>query len=141
MNVSEIFAIKLKMLREENNLSQSQLAEILNVSRGSLSFYEHDGRTPDIEFLATCAKYFDVTIEFLMGYSSERCSNSQNPIAPENNIGLKDLARISGFSVLFLNALAQVIRKPRSNTICGLCKALDIDFKDAFILSDIESDR
>lgn len=67
MAVMENFSTRLKMLREGEGLNQSQLAEKLQISRGSISFYENGDRIPDIEFLYRTAKYFKVSFDFLLG--------------------------------------------------------------------------
>jgi len=72
MNIKQIFATRLKELREASQLSQSQLAERLGVSRGSISFYENGERTPDIVFLDSVASYFNVPIDYLMGYADNK---------------------------------------------------------------------
>ncbi len=76
MDIKTIFANRLKQLREENELSQSELGEQLGVSRGTISFYESQKRTADIEFLAAAAKFFGVDYDYLMGVSSARIGKS-----------------------------------------------------------------
>jgi len=63
------FSPKLKALREKAGLNQSQLADKLCVSRGSISFYENGDRIPDIEFLCKVSEYFDVSADWLLGLS------------------------------------------------------------------------
>ena len=41
LNVTQIFAKRLRGLRESVGLSQGELAEKLGVSRGSISYYEN----------------------------------------------------------------------------------------------------
>ena len=41
MTVIDTFAKRLRFLREERKLSQTELAKDLGISRGSLSFYEN----------------------------------------------------------------------------------------------------
>lgn len=65
MNVAEVFAKRLRELR--GDISQSKLADDLNVSRGSISFYENGERVPDILFLNKAAKYFDIPVDYLLG--------------------------------------------------------------------------
>jgi len=72
MNIKQIFASRLKELREAAQLSQSQLAERLRVSRGSISFYENGERTPDIVFLDSAASFFNVPIDYLLGYADNK---------------------------------------------------------------------
>lgn len=70
MEAMKHFPKKLKELREGAGLNQSQLADKLGVSRGSISFYENGERVPDIEFLAGVAKYFSVSADWLIGPST-----------------------------------------------------------------------
>jgi len=74
VNVTQIFAKRLRGLRESVGLSQGDLAEKLGVSRGSISYYENESRVPDIVFLERVSEYFDVGINFLLGHSE-----NQNP--------------------------------------------------------------
>lgn len=67
MNTRETFAIRLKELREGYNLKQSELGEKLDVSRGSISYYENQDRAPDIEFLARASNFFNVSCDYLLG--------------------------------------------------------------------------
>ena len=67
MDIMNSFSSRLKSLRESNNLSQSELGDLLGVSRGSISFYEKAERVPDIEFLVKTANYFDVSLDYLVG--------------------------------------------------------------------------
>ena len=68
MDVKEVFANKLRELRISKKLSQTELAEKLGVSRGSISFYENGERTADIDFIYKVAQFFNVSIDFLLGY-------------------------------------------------------------------------
>lgn len=67
--VTELFSKRLKEIRETAGLTQAQLASELKVSRGAISYYEKGERTPDIEFLDSLAMYFDLPLDFVMGYT------------------------------------------------------------------------
>lgn len=67
---TDVFAKRLKELRETAELTQEQLAKELKVSRGAISYYEKGERTPDIEFLDSVAEYFHLPLDFVMGYTS-----------------------------------------------------------------------
>lgn len=75
------FKLRLKQLREEKNLSQTALAENLNVSRGSISYYENGDRIPDIETAKKIAKYFGVTTDYLIGMSDRIYNSDQKAYA------------------------------------------------------------
>lgn len=76
-SVAQVFANRLKKLRMGKGLTQQQLGEKLGVSRGSISFYENCDRVPDIEFLQSTAKFFDVSISFLLGEEQEEDTYSK----------------------------------------------------------------
>lgn len=71
-NVAEEFGIRLKHLRESAGLSQTQLAKELEVSRGAISYYENNERTPDIEFLDKSSSFFGVPVAFMLGYTDNK---------------------------------------------------------------------
>lgn len=58
---------KIKQLREENNLTQSELGEKLNISKATISKYETDKVEPSIPTLISMSKLFNVSIDFLVG--------------------------------------------------------------------------
>jgi transcriptional regulator with XRE-family HTH domain len=89
MEVNEVFADRLKQLREVAGLSQTALAEKLGVSRGSISFYENGERIPDIVFLDKAAMFFGVPLDYLMGYVKNKKSEN---IDMGLQLGLSDQA-------------------------------------------------
>ncbi len=77
MPVTPQFPQKLKKLREEANLTQTQLADKILVSRGAISFYENGDRIPDIEVLARIANEFHVSTDWLLGLSETKSTDAQ----------------------------------------------------------------
>lgn len=67
MNRKEIVGKNINLLRSEREMSQKQLAEVLSVTRGTISLWELGKRAPDLESICVLAKYFDVTTDFLLG--------------------------------------------------------------------------
>lgn len=64
--------INLKRLREDAGVSQRTLAENIGVSQQSINKYENHNIEPDIETLVRMADYFDTSVDYLIGHSSER---------------------------------------------------------------------
>lgn len=58
---------KIKNLREKNNLSQKELAKILNIANSTLSQYESDVRVPSDDIKILIADYFNVSLDYLLG--------------------------------------------------------------------------
>ena len=57
----------LKELRKSRKLNQASLAEALDMSQATITFWENGKRMPDIEMLCKIADYFNVTTDYLLG--------------------------------------------------------------------------
>lgn len=64
------FAANLKEIRRKRNITQEQLAELLNVSRQTISKWELDSGYPETEKLLTLSRELNVSLDYLF---SERC--------------------------------------------------------------------
>ncbi len=62
---------RLKELRKSNNMTQSQLAKVLNVTTGAIGLWETGKRVPDSNFLLTISTYFGVSVDYLLGKDDE----------------------------------------------------------------------
>lgn len=60
---------RIKQLRIENELLQSDLAQMLNVGQGTISNWENGRTEPDQDSLKTIAQRFDVSIDYILGNS------------------------------------------------------------------------
>ena len=60
------FGEKLAKLRKENNYTQEQLADILEVSRQSISKWESDIAYPETEKLVRIGKLFSCSMDYLL---------------------------------------------------------------------------
>lgn len=61
---------KLTILRKEKNITQEQLAEILDVSRQSVSKWETDASFPETDKLIQLSRLFACSIDFLLSTDS-----------------------------------------------------------------------
>ena len=66
------FENRLVELRKEKGLTQSDLADSVNISRGALSLYELGTRKPDYETLVKIADYFNDSVDWLLGRTDNR---------------------------------------------------------------------
>ncbi len=60
---------RLKELREEKGLTQNQLAEKLGINSVTYLHYEKEQREPPLSLLAEIAKFYGVTVDYLLGLS------------------------------------------------------------------------
>ena len=71
---------RMKQLRTERMMKQSELAEVLGMTVATISAYENETRTPDINTTAKIANYFNVTIDNLIGRKVESDSDLKDII-------------------------------------------------------------
>ncbi len=62
-----MLGIRLRELRNEKEITQSELGKILNLSQRSISQYELGIRFPDEVVLNLIADFFDVSLDYLFG--------------------------------------------------------------------------
>lgn len=61
------FAERLRLLRQQRDLSQQELANRLGVSNSTISMYERGERKPDLEMLNLIGDFFNVDTDYLLG--------------------------------------------------------------------------
>ena len=77
------FSENLIELRKLNNYTQEDLAELIGVSRQTLSKYETGESLPDIEKCKQLAEVFSVTIDDLISYEKNSANNMGFGIPPK----------------------------------------------------------
>ena len=65
--MKETFGERITRLRKEKQLTQSQVAAILQVSSKTISHYENDTREPSLATLVQMSELFRVDIDYLLG--------------------------------------------------------------------------
>ena len=63
---------RLKQLRLEKDLRQDQLAKLVHVEKSSISMYENDVRQPSYDVLIRYADIFGVSVDYLLGRTTDR---------------------------------------------------------------------
>ena len=103
---------RIQTIRKNNNLSQSDLAEMLGVSRQSVSKWETGSSTPEISKLIQISEMFDISVDVILGkeYSvdiQDESENTESMISEPSNHGRK-------------NKIVGLIGKTYNSTIMGL---------------------
>lgn len=65
------FKVRFKELRIEKGISQEKFGKLLNMSKMAISHWEKGHSEPSIEQLKIIAKFFDVSVDYLIGFSEE----------------------------------------------------------------------
>lgn len=60
---------RLRQLRKQREIKQTDLAEYLSCSPGTISNYENGTHFPDLETLSMLADYYGVSTDYLLGRS------------------------------------------------------------------------
>lgn len=93
------FKFNLRNLRREQNISAATLAIYLNVSKSAISMWESGKARPSRENLNKLAKYFNVTMDYLIGREDTAIDDiltDEEIINVENGKTiLKDMAHLS----------------------------------------------
>ena len=58
---------RIKELREENDLTQAQLAKVLHIAQNTYCNYENGVREIPLELLIQLSRYYGVNVEYLLG--------------------------------------------------------------------------
>lgn len=74
------FSDNLKSIRQERNISQEKLAEIVGVSRQAVSKWEQGSVYPEMEKLLILSKELNVSLDYLM-LSEIRSSENDKPLS------------------------------------------------------------
>lgn len=84
-----IFGTRLRQLRKDKNLTQSQLAKIIDVSTSAIGMYEQGRREPDNKVLSALCTVLDTTTDYLIGISA----GAENPNQDVNDV-IDDFTRL-----------------------------------------------
>lgn len=68
----------LKKIRQDNDLTQEELAKKIDTSRSNIANYENDKNMPSVEVLDKLAKAFNCSIDYLLGKSDLRNATPSN---------------------------------------------------------------
>lgn len=67
-----MFRIILKKLREEKELAQHQLADLLGKSQSTVGMWESGKSYPDYATLIKLAEFFGVSVSYLIGETTQK---------------------------------------------------------------------
>ena len=72
--------LRLKELRENNKITQTQVASYLNLTQQTYSLYERGGLVPSLIVLKKLAYLYDTSVDYLLGLTDikEQKWNKEN---------------------------------------------------------------
>ena len=99
-----ILGFRLRELRKENKMSQSDLGKLIGVSKVSVSGYENGSRIPSLDILNKILDIFGVSADYLMGRElNVVCEDDNNITISLSTSDIEIIREIRSNSVLFNN--------------------------------------
>lgn len=85
---------RIKTLRMQQNLTQTQLAHQLNITKSMVSAYENDLRTPSYHILIKLSHIFHVSTDYLLGVDrNEQDTVNLSGLTDEEKRAIKNLIK------------------------------------------------
>lgn len=76
MENTSVFVQRLSDLLSERKMSRKSFLEEMHFGKNQFRYWESTGSIPNKSSLSSIAKFFDVSVDFLMGQTDERKSSS-----------------------------------------------------------------
>lgn len=92
-----MFSQILKKLRESDSLSQTRFSKEIGFSQAAISAWENNTREPGIEALIKISKYFNVSVDYLVGNIITKKEKS-----PSDNLSVEEKELLENFRQLNL---------------------------------------
>ena len=64
--------MRIKDLREDNDITQSEVAEYLHIKQNTYSQYESGKRQISVDTLIALAKYYKTSTDYILGLTDKR---------------------------------------------------------------------
>ena len=71
MKMEMTFGEKLRLLREERELNQTELGQALGMTQRKVSYLENDRYEPGLEDIKAICKFFGISADYLLGFSKD----------------------------------------------------------------------
>lgn len=98
---------RLKELRSEKQITQRELANLLQLSPSTIAMYETGQRMPDPETLQRIADFFNVSTDFLLGRTDIRAPYIPDEYTQKYKVTKRDLMQYEDFikqaGIFFMN--------------------------------------
>ena len=66
------YADRIRSLRQDNDLTQKQVADMLGIAQTTYSQYELEKRPLPIEYLIALCEYYNVSADYMLGFTNIR---------------------------------------------------------------------
>ena len=94
MIVKDKIADRIKMLRDKHNVTQSELAKRLEITRASVNAWEMGVSCPTVQYVIAMADLFNVSTDYLLGLET-------NIFIDVNGLSEKEIGMLSELAEYF----------------------------------------
>lgn len=113
---------RLLELRKKKGLSQEEVANILNVSRQTISKWETDSSTPDFDKIVPICELYEISANELLNTNEDKSNQSTNNSVLNNNTKNNSARNIAISVALYIISVVFLIGFSTSGKpILGLC--------------------
>lgn len=114
--------IRLEELRKQRNLSQKQIADILQITQQAYSNYENGKREPEYDMLIKISKFYETSVDYILGISGDPDSHDKKaPLKPEPDIKWGD------FGISFYEGNGKKLTQKQKDKITKLVQIAVMD--------------
>ena len=92
---NQIFAERFKELRVNSGYTQQQLANLFNVTRPCICYWETGKRVPDYTKLIEICRFFKVSSDYLLGFTNNKKPNLNDKRYEYNSDDIIDISKFS----------------------------------------------
>lgn len=104
---------RLKDIREDKDLTQNDIAKILNVKQPTYSSFENGTKIIPLKHLNTLSNFYNVSLDYLTGLSDKRENKNKINELNKNTIG-KNIKQVRIDNKLTLRELAKELKTSHS---------------------------
>ena len=128
----------ISKLRKDQDMTQMELAEKLNVSHQAVSKWERGESLPDISMIPLIASHYGITIDLLMnaGETNEP-SHVSKIVAELSDNGTRKVAELINTGEVDMKELAMVAPIMKVSTLNKVSEDLDVKRVDKAVLSSL----
>ena len=126
----------LKEIRQDKNLTLLEVEKATGISNANICRWENGKAIPGIEFCIKLAKFYNCTLDELVGFTNEINSNSENVLSaqPKKSVSafdneFKDILSDKNFvqTAKLFNAITPELRALSLGYLVGLLQSRNID--------------
>lgn len=130
-----MFGRRLQILREQNEMTQEQLAKLVSLSQQTIGHYEKGRANPSMETVILLAQLFNVSTDYLLGLTDDKSTARKNihfigekltALRNAKGLSVLELSNVTGTNESVLLEVEAEQTTPDSDMVTKICEALKV---------------